>query len=211
MHTNMNFPAPLAVMGFVSAFGGLILGLIVVAVALLARKGRFAGIVAGTIAAGAAAYLALLLVFSLFSGKVVLARGSEKYFCEIDCHLAYSVVAANSVADGGANQVTVTVRTRFDPSTISPQRPKDAPLTPNARVVYLEDALHRRYQPAAISGTPLVTALTPGDFYISTFTFRVPQDATGLRLLIALAPEWENNFLIGEENSLLHRKTYLAL
>ena len=33
----------------------------------------------------------LSLIYSFASSEKVLARGVEKHFCEIDCHLAYSV------------------------------------------------------------------------------------------------------------------------
>ena len=39
----------------------------------------------------AGAYVVLLLGASLASLELVLDLGEPKYFCEIDCHIAYSV------------------------------------------------------------------------------------------------------------------------
>jgi hypothetical protein len=210
MHTNMNFPAPLSVLGFVAGFGGLILSSLVITVSAAIRKTKFAKTMLRLIAFGAVAYFALLLGFSLVSRQVVLARGEEKYFCEIDCHLAYSVVETKPVMEAGTKLLAVTLRTRFDATTISPNRPKETPLMPNARVFYLVDSEGRRYDMVSTTGTPLMTPLKPGDSYLTTLTFRQPQQTQPLRLLISL-PGWEDHFLIGDENSLLHRKTYLAL
>ena len=211
MHTNINFPAPLSAMGFVAAFGGLVLGLLVVLIAALIRKTRFAMQLLGSAGMGVAAYMLLLLGFSLASHQVVLAQGQEKYFCEIDCHLAYSVEKTESLADGNATRLSITVKTRFDPQTISPSRPKDAPLAPSPRTFYLVDADDHVYRATGISGTPFTTSLKPGDSYQTVLSFVVAKDHKGMRLLLITSPEWQDHFLIGEENSWLHHKTYFAL
>jgi hypothetical protein len=41
--------------------------------------------------------------------------------------------------------------------------------------------------------------------------FKVPKDARGLRLLIETVPGWPDRLVIGDENSLGHKKTYFAL
>src|SRR5260370_13635121 len=93
----------------------------------------------------AAGYAGLLLGDSLVSPEYVLARGEQKYFCEVDCHIAYSVEDASTAKTLGPELqqrtaagrfVIVRVKTRFDERTISPHR-GDAPLTPNARRVVL--------------------------------------------------------------------------
>jgi hypothetical protein len=67
------------------------------------------------------------------------------------------------------------------------------------------------YRGTGISGTPFTTALRPGDSYETVLTFVVPKDRKGLRLLLITSPDWQDHFLIGEENSWLHHKTYFAL
>jgi hypothetical protein len=138
----------------------------------------------------------------------MLSRGQEKYFCEIDCHLAYSVVDVKSQPEG---RFVITLRTRFDETTTGPNRPKDAPLTPSPREVRLIDSAGREYAAVATQGTPLLTPLKPADSYTTQVEFNVPKDATGLRLLLNTNPQWPDHFVIGDENSWLHKKTYFAL
>lgn len=206
--SNMNFPAPLAVVGFLAACGGFVLAAGSAVIFWFARKPKFARIAAVSIGSGAVAYFALLFGFSAGSHETDLARGQEKYFCEIDCHLAYSVVDVKMQPDG---RYLVTLRTRFDETTTSPSRPKDATLTPSPRDVRLVDGAGREYAPVATAGTPLLTPLKPADSYTTQLEFDLPRGATRLRLLIRTAPQWPDYVVIGDENSWLHKKTYLSL
>jgi hypothetical protein len=206
--SNMNFPAPLAVLGFLAAIGGLFLAVAAALIFWFARKPKFARITAIVAGAAAIIYLALLLSFSAASHETALAHGQEKYFCEIDCHLAYSVVDAHAQPDG---HLVVTLRTRFDETTTSPNRPKDVPLTPSPREARLIDSTDHEYAPVATAGTPLLTPLKPADSYTTQLEFNLPKDATGLRLLINTIPQWPDRIVIGDENSLFHKKTYFAL
>jgi hypothetical protein len=206
--SNMNFPAPLAAVGFLSASLGLVLALVSALIFWFARKPKFARIAAIAIGAGGLAYCALLFGFSAASHETVLAHGREKYFCEIDCHLAYSVVDVQTQPDG---RFVVTLRTRFDETTTSSSRPQDVPLTPSAREIRLIDSAGQEYAPISTVGTPLRTPLKPADSYTTQLEFNLPKDATGLRLLIHTMPQWPDKLVIGDENSLLHKKTYFAL
>jgi len=205
--SNMNFPAPLAVLGFVGACGGLFLAVASAVILWFVRKPGFARKSLVVLGAGAAIYFALLLSFSVGSHETALARGQEKYFCEIDCHLAYSIVDAK--ASNG--RYMITLRTRFDETTTSPSRPQDATLTPSPREVLMVDGSGREYAPIATAGTPLLTPLRPAESYTTKLEFIVPQSATHLRLLVATVPAWPDRVVIGDENSWLHKKTYLAL
>jgi len=209
--SNMNFPAPLAVLGFLAASGGLLIALASALIFWFARKPRFARIAAATLAAGAVVYFGLLFGFSAASHATTLARGQEKYFCEIDCHLAYSVLDVKTQARADSTHYVVTLRTRFDETTTSPSRPKDAPLTPSPRLVRLLDAGGHEYAPAVETGTPLLTPLKPADAYTTQLEFAVPKDAGSLSLLVTTTPQWPDHFVIGDENSLGHKKTYLSL
>jgi hypothetical protein len=162
------------------------------------------------VGAGAFIYFALLSGFSLASREATLAPGDEKYFCEIDCHLAYSVRASHEDVQNGQRQLHVTLRTRFDETTISARRPKDAPLTPNPRQVLLTDGQGRSFAPANTAGIPLTRALIPGESYETELVFHLPADAAQLRLLIT-SSGWEQHLLIGDENSFGHKKTLLAM
>ena len=214
--SNMNFPAPLAVLGFLAACGGLFVGLASSVIAWFIRKPRIALGLLRLVAVAAILYFGLLSVFSLASHPATVTRGQEKYFCEIDCHLAYSVVDVQTQALSTAVRYRITLRTRFDEATISPSRPKDAPLTPSPRMVRLIDASGNQYAPVSVQGTPLLTGLKPAGSYTTQLEFSIPKEAVAgdpasLRLLLQTVPGWPDRFVIGDENSWLHKKTCFAL
>lgn len=209
--SNMNFPAPLAVIGFLAASIGLFVAVVAVLIFWFARKPRLARVTTFAIATGAVVYFALLLGFSATSHETLIPRGQEKYFCEIDCHLAYSVLDVNTQDQGALSDYIVTLRTRFDETTTSPNRPKDAPLMPSPREVELIDDCGRQYPAVSTMGASLMTPLTPSSAYTTKLEFKVPKNARGLRLLIGTTAGWPDHFVIGDENSLGHKKTYFAL
>ncbi|HET8925710.1 MAG TPA: hypothetical protein VFN26_22190 [Candidatus Acidoferrum sp.] len=186
---------------------------------------KLGGVAAFTITAG---YLLLLSGVSFASNEKILPAGGWKYFCEIDCHLAYSLVGAQTEAAVGPEMqqlsardefVILRVKTWFDERTISDHR-GNGPLTPNSRKVVLVDDEGRSFMPspegqaafARFDGasTPLTQPLLPGESYTTDFVFDVPKDARGLRLLIT-EDDPETRLLIGHENSLLHKKIYFGL
>src|SRR5712692_4810492 len=143
--------APLAVMAFLGM--ALLLGAItlVMVVAFLTKRkwiGFSAVILALMFSSG---YALVLAGVSLTSHEKTLAPGENKYFCEIDCHIAYSVVnfeEAKALGDElhqtlpTGRFVIIRLKTWFDPSTISEHR-GDSPLAPGPRrVVLVDDAAH---------------------------------------------------------------------
>ena len=192
------------------------------------RSAFFARLGGGAVLVIALGYFMLLTGVSLASSEEVLPAGGWKYFCEIDCHLAYSLAGTQTTASLGPELqhvsargqfVVVRVKTWFDERTISPHR-GNGPLTPNRRGVFLVDDRGRRFPPSPegeiafsrINGpsTPLTQPLRPGESYTTDFVFDVPKDAQKLRLLIT-EDDPETRFVIGHENSLLHKKIYLSL
>lgn len=218
--------APLVVLTFL--FTGLLLGVagLVVLWSLAARKYALAVrvLVAGAIAGGV--YAGTLLARSLGSEEKILAAGQHKYFCEIDCHTAYTVTDVRTAKTLGedAEQATadgtfyvVTLRTWFDGETVSSRRPEGMPLWPNPRLVRVVDEAGRRYstslagQKAIVAhNVPLTHALRPGESYETVLVFDLPAEVAAPRLLVA---DWFplSQFLIGHENSPLHKKIYFAL
>jgi hypothetical protein len=146
-----------------------------------ARRSSFiAKLSAGGAFAIAFGYLLLLSGVSIASSEKVLSTGGWKYFCEIDCHIAYSLLGAQTTAALGPEMqeifargkfVVVRVKTWFDESTISAHR-GNGPLTPNPRKVTLVDDTGRSFAPSAESqaafarlgntSTPLTEPLRPG-------------------------------------------------
>lgn len=209
--SNLNFPAPLAVVGFLGACGGAVLTILAAGIFWFARKPRFARVSGAVLGVGTVIYFGLLLGFSEASRDTALSLGQEKYFCEIDCHLAYAVTGVTKQPIGKLQDYVVALRTRFDEKTISPQRPKDAPLVPSPREVRVIDRTGHTYEPVATSGASLMTPLRPGESYETKLEFRISKDASGLRLLINTVPAWPDRLVIGDENSWLHKKTYFEL
>lgn len=178
----------------------------------------------------AAVYAAAMLSFSFASRERLIARGGEKYFCELDCHLAYSVVGVRRArsSDASASEATggseftggrefliVTLRTRFDENTVTPTR-GDFPLAPNPRSVRVFDERGRSY---CISeeggrlfgaGVPLDTPLKPGESYTTDLVFELPEGARAHALLLNESM-FATRFIIGHENSPLHAKTKFRL
>jgi hypothetical protein len=177
-------------------------------------------------------YVTVLLGASIASREQALPPGEEKYFCEIDCHLAYSVATVDTTKTLGSTSAretasgtfyVISVRTRFDEHTVSPHR-GDAPLTPSPRIVTIEDDAGRSYSISqagqqalenslGVEWTPLTRPLRPGECYATQLVFDLPSNARGPKLLIAgpAEPEWLGRIIIGEEDSILHKKVYLRL
>ncbi len=89
MHTNVNLAAPIGAMALLGTGFLLFVSALVLIQSLIIRKHGRAKFVVLVMLLIAAAYLTAILIFSLASHEKVLARGEEKHFCEIDCHLAY--------------------------------------------------------------------------------------------------------------------------
>ena len=199
--------APLVALAFLAACGSVLLTLAGAAIFALRRRPRPARRLAAAGGAIAGLYLVLLLGLSLGSRDVLLAPGGRKYFCEIDCHLAYSIQDSARVSP---DRVAVTVRAWFDQSTIAPWR-GDALLAPNPKVAWLVDANGRRYPalPAGAGGSGLDRPLKPGEASTARLLFRAPAGAAS-RLLLVDPPGIEN-LLLSHENSPFHGKVYLEL
>jgi hypothetical protein len=226
MNTNVNLLAPVGVMAFLAAgFLLFVAALVLIQSFIVRRRGRTKFVLLAMLVI-AGAYLASILIFSLASRERVLARGEEKHFCEIDCHLAYSIVntrqsktLGNPSTTAQGSYTVVTIKTRFDETTISPQR-GDGLLYPNSRVVTLVDERGNKYSPsdegqralntAQNAGKPLVTPLRPGESYTTDVAFDLPAEAKASTLLINEG-EWETHLVIGHENSPLHRQTRFQL
>ncbi len=222
--------APVVVLFFLGSAFFLGVSLLMLAYAAI-RHSRQAAILGGGLAAlVAGGYSFLLFGSSLISHEKILPRGAWKYFCEIDCHIAYSIADVQTVAAFGPETqqtvaqgrfVIVGLKTWFDEHTISPHR-GDSPLqTGGRRLVLLDDSGHG-YSPSIgpqaafdrMVGEPisLDQPLRPGQSFTTRLVFDVPQNAHGFRLLVGDPPEdWPDRFLIGHETSFLHQKIYLRL
>ena len=220
--------APIVVLLFLGTTLLIGASLLVLLYGAVRRSPFFTKLGAGAAFTIAAGYLLLLTSVSFASSEEVLPPGDMKYFCEIDCHIAYSLIGVQTAAALGPEMrqisargkfVIVRVKTWFDERTISAHR-GNGPLSPNRRKVLLVDGRGRGFAPSSVGqmafdringpSTPLTQALRPGESYTTEFVFDVPKDAQGLRLLIT-EDDPETRFVIGHENSLLHKKIYFGL
>lgn len=173
-------------------------------------------------------YAGVLLADSAVSQERILSPGEKKYFCEIDCHLAYSVEGIEtSVVVGppleplraSGRWHVVRLRTWFDERTVS-QRRGYSPLTPNPRVVYIRDATGRRFDPVpqaaealAAAGrvsAPLNRPLRPGESYETLLAFDLPPGTRAPRLYVG-DRDPVSFVLIGHEQSPFHPKVWFRL
>jgi len=212
MNTNVNLGASLGALALLGTGLLFFVAALVLVQSLLARKPGRVKFMVILIVILAVGYVVAVLAFSFAGHDKVLARGEEKYFCEIDCHLAYSVVGTRQVKTAQGVFTVVTIKTRFDETTISPHRGNGV-LFPNSRVLTLSDEHGNRYAPAADSppgvaqnSTPLTAPLRPGESYTTDLVFSLPADVKVASLLINEG-DWMTHLIIGHENSPRHGKT----
>ncbi len=217
-------PPPLAALAFLGIAG---LGLLLLAAsaysALRSQPLRARRLFAGALGLGVTYGLALVGV-AFAGGEVTLPTGGEKYFCEIDCHLAYSVESIERVEEAGGEATealwTVTLRTRFDESTIASFRSREAPLWPNPRRAWVEDEGGERYERSRVAEQALPETaetysewdqpLRPGESYRTRLAFTLPAGRRPQRLLL-VDPEWVSRLLLGSETSPWHAQVWLRL
>ena len=228
MYTNVNLAAPIGVLAFLGAGLLMLVAAVMLVGSLVARRPRAAKFVLIAMLVIAGIYLGAMLAFSLAGREKVLARGDEKHFCEIDCHLAYSIanVRQTRTLGTGPGQSTaqgvytvVTIKTRFDETTTTSGRGNGL-LYPNRRVLTLTDDRGNKYAPASAalsapdatqaSSTALTTPLRPGESYTTEVVFDLPADTKSATLLINEG-EYVTHLIIGHENSFWHGKTRFQL
>lgn len=218
--------APVVVLIFLGAAFFLILSIFVGLVGLLRKSRRiaFSGMAAGV--SIVVLYGAILLGLSVLSRDVELPQGAWKYFCEIDCHIAYAVgqVQVVSSPEELAPQadhkiVIVQLKTWFDATTISPPR-GNGPLVPSERKIRLIDARGQQFAESpqgdallatrGLRTTTLRTPLRPGESYASYLVFETPSESRDFRLLVTSAEDLDSA-LWGHEVSPFHGKAYFEV
>lgn len=228
MHTNVNLEAAFGVLALLGTAFVVGLAVIIVLHAVKTRRRGRARTVSLAALTLVGFYLLAMLAFSFVSREKVLAFGVEKHFCEIDCHLAYAVVNVVRTktlglppheATARGNFYVVTVRTRFDETTIGPAR-GDGPLAPNGREITVTDWEGNLYglssegqqalSAAGGAGTPLDTALRPGQSYTTNLVFDLPLDVRR-PVLWMREGDMLTHLMIGHENSFWHGKTRFSL
>src|SRR5512132_769269 len=139
--------APFVVLAFLALGGALAVAALALIGAAVFRKTRLIPWILGFGLVVIVGYAGVLLADSTVSRERILIPGEKKYFCEIDCHLAYSVEEVEIAPTVGppldplrarGRRPAVPPRTCFAPRTRSPHRGA-APPSPNPCVVYVRD------------------------------------------------------------------------
>jgi hypothetical protein len=151
-----------------------------------------------------AAYFAVLIGTSLKQPQKIVAIGKDQCFDDI-CFAVMGVeeVPGYMIRDG-SRLVRVSVRISN----------RGSGKTQGDRLVqaYLVDAQGRRWQESmGIASVRLTAAVPAGSSVISEPVFRVAKDASGLALVLTHGRWQPGVFVIGDSDSLLHRRTMVPL
>jgi YHS domain-containing protein len=224
--------AHLALLLFLGCVFLISVSVVIALISALARSWNWTKASLAVAVAGGCGYVVFLLGTGIVSRAKTLAPGEWKYFCEEDCHIAYSITDVRRVdsvagelapaSSSSRSLVLVTLKTWFDEHSIASFR-GNAPLWPPARRVVLLDAADHIYErapdpgadsrslePSTPPSTPMTGPLHPGESHETLLAFAVPPGSHGLRLLIADADP-VSHIIIDHENSPFHGKIYLAL
>lgn len=156
-------------------------------------------------------YVGALVAVSLSSRPVTLEPGQAKHFCGfyLDCHIGVAVVDDRSEDAGASGEVrrhVVTVEMQSDA--------RRATLGVTGVRVALITADGRRFQADAAETRALEERLPPGGIHRQDLVFTLPADARPVALDVSSGWWVERlieRLIIGDEDSLLHPRTTLAL
>jgi hypothetical protein len=201
--------------GSVLAVAALLLG----AILSLVTGAPVRAAVFGAIASGwTAVYTLGVVIVSLGSHDRVLAPGEPKYFCGFyfDCHIGVAVLKDEIVDSIGARKaagVFHVVTLRFESSarreTLSPWR-MNLELQAPGGAHYPRDLAAE----AVLEGSRVLEQpIGPGGSYLARVVYDVPATAHELRMFADQGPSMKipEILLAGDEASILHKKTFLAL
>jgi hypothetical protein len=190
----------LFLLGSVLGVVSLLLGSAFLAITGARARAGFASLAATAWTVG---YALLLVVSALLSHEEVLRPGDTKYFCGffLDCHIG---VAVAGTRETGHFMVTL----RFSSSA------RRATLSPYEVQVEVVGADGRRYAARPDGGSELERAIGPEGSYTVDVTFDLPPGVRADRLLVSQGVGIDrilDGLVIGNENSFLHKRTYLAI
>jgi len=151
-----------------------------------------------------AVYMALLLGTSLLQPRKVVALGQDQCFDEMCFAVTGVQELPGYLVQDGSRLVRVSVRI----SNHSKEKMRSEGLIQ----AYLIDRQGRRWaESTAVSGVRLTTRVAPGDSVISQPVFKVAGDAAGLGLIFTHGRRQPGVLVLGDSDSLLHRRTVVWL
>lgn len=198
---------------------GLLVGGLLLVVSVITGKTWLRNFVIGGVSVWAIFYLAMLIGFSVTSKEKELSLNEPKEFCGfyLDCHMHTAVAGVqrsrkigNKTAEGEFYIVTVEVFSDAVKATLGLH-------AANATVVDSNGRYYGRDFEAEKELTPqpeFEKQIRPEERFRKEIVFDLPRDVTNPRLDIreGILPELVvEKFLIGDEDSLLHKRAYFKL
>jgi hypothetical protein len=190
----------LFLLGSVLAVGSLVIAATFLAITGARSRARFAALAA---VSWIAAYALLFVASALLSKEEVLRAGDTKYFCGffLDCHIGVSI---EGTSDTGHH----VIRLRFSSSA------RRATLSPYDVQVEVIGSDGGRYAARPDGRSELERAIGPGQSYTVDVTYDAPPGVRAERVLVSQGAGIDrilDGLVIGNENSFLHKRTWLAI
>lgn len=196
--------------------GGLGAAAILFVFAVWKKQAWLRNFVLGAVAVWFAIYAVTLLGFSLASREKALGFNEPKAFCGfyLDCHLHASVAGVRktkTLGDKTANGEFYIVKVKVFSDARRAALGLDAP---ELYVVDDSGARHERVEAVENPAPPFERKIPAGAGFESEIVFDLPRDVKNPRLDVAEGNGVERvieAFLIGDEDSILHRRSYFRL
>jgi Domain of unknown function (DUF4352) len=148
-------------------------------------------------------YMGVLLCVSLVQRQRVVTLGQEQCFGK----MCFTVTGIETVPG-----LTARDQNRLMRISVRVTNRGDKALSEGSIKAYLVDGQGRRWEEAAaVSGVRLTTTVAAGSSVVSEPLFQVARDATGLALVFTQGSRQPGVLVIGDSDSLLHRRTVVAL
>jgi hypothetical protein len=149
-------------------------------------------------------YIAALLGVSLTRPQKVVALGRDQCFDEMCFAVTGVQELPGYLIHDGSHLVRVSVRIT--------NHGKEKPQSERLLRAYLVDKQGREWaQSTAVSGVRLTARVAAGDSVMSQPVFKVAKDATGLGLVFTHGQRQPGILVIGDSDSLLHKRTVVWL
>jgi hypothetical protein len=179
------------------------LGILGIVLSLFRGRRQEAARHAAWLTAVAVLYVAAVLAVSAEQKQKVVPMGKDQCFDE----MCFAVVGVDEtpglVAGEDSRVIRVAVRVTNHGHSAEAEK---------LIAAYLVDAQERVWEPlAGLSGNPLHGRVAGGSQMVSEPMFRVAGDARGLGLVFTRGPWQPGRLVIGDTDSLLHKRTVVAL
>jgi len=196
--------------------GGVLVAAVLLAVSIATRKTWLRNFVFGGVAVWFVFYFAMLIGFSLKSEERDLAQNEPKEFCGfyLDCHMHTAVTdvqrtktIGNKTADGEFYIVKVKVFSDAKQATLGLSA-VDAHVVDADAQTYARDTQAEKLLP---SQPEFEQRISPTETFEKEIVFDLPVEIKNPRLDMNDGRSLVETFLIDDEDSVLHKRSYFKL